>query len=94
MFIFLFLIFRGSFTSDCKLYSYDNNCLNRFENFTGFVVFFFTQMSFIAQGVAGAARVVTEQPTSNNRIGSTGLEGVENAGGWIPAIERAILKVR
>lgn len=50
-------------------------------------------MSFLAHGVTGAAKVVTKQPTSNNSIGPTGLEGVDDAGGWIPAIERAILRV-
>lgn len=51
-------------------------------------------MSFLAHGVTGATKVVTQQPTSNNSIvGPTGLEGIHDAGGWIPAIERAILKV-
>uniref|UniRef100_A0A336MW02 CSON007996 protein n=1 Tax=Culicoides sonorensis TaxID=179676 RepID=A0A336MW02_CULSO len=47
-------------------------------------------MSFNAQGVQG---VVTHQPTSNVSQNLTGLEDVHNAGGWIPAIERALLKL-
>lgn len=50
-------------------------------------------MSFLTQGVTGASRIVTEQPTLNSSNDLTGLKGVQNAGGWIPAIERAILKV-
>lgn len=50
-------------------------------------------MSFVANSTTGASRVITDQPTANNCFGPTGLEGVQNAGGWIPSIERAILKV-